>query len=184
MNRQPDHADSSEEAGPDRPRPEAEAGASEGVRAPYQAPGPPWLQPADLEALAQRFPPLDVAQVRQLALDFDQGSTPVEILLFRLAGAGLTPPAPQQLIADLRLMRERRSRATTPSAAASGEAAVALTAAARSYLLHPDDDEQAARAIVAEVDWSVPRARWFLSVNQDRVRQTVARLRAEHPPDT
>jgi hypothetical protein len=158
---------------------------SEGVRAPHQAPGPPWLDPADLEALAQRFPPLDAAQVRQLALAFDQGSTPVEVLLLRLAGAGLAPPAAQQLIVDLRLLRERRSRATTPSAAAEGsEVAAALTAAARSYLLHPGDDEQAASAIVAQVDWSPVRARWFLSVNQDLVRQTADRLRAEHSPET
>ena len=72
-----------------------------------------------------------------------------------------------------------------PSAAApGGEAAAALTAAARSYLLHPGDDEQAARAIVAEVGWSEVRARWFVSVNQDRLRQIVARLAAERAADT
>ena len=183
MNRQSHHPDSSEEAGPDRP--EAEADVSEGVRAPHQAPGPPWLDPADLEALAQRFPPLEAAQVRQLALAFEQGSMPVEVLLLRLAGAGLAPTAAQQLLVDLRRLRDRRHRKTTPrAAAADSEVAAALSAAARSYRLHPGDDEQAASAIVAQVGWSLVRARWFLSVNQDRVRQTVARLRAEHPPDT
>src|SRR5919199_1031382 len=51
---------------------------------------------------AQRFPPLDAAQVRQLALAFEQGSMPVEVLLLRLAGAGLAPTAAQQLLVDLR----------------------------------------------------------------------------------
>ena len=182
MNPQPHPPDSSGEAGPDRP--ETEAAASEGVRAPWRAPHPPWLRPADLAALAQQFPPLDAAQVRQLALAFDQGSTPVEVLLLRLAGAGLAPPAAQQLIVDLRLLRERRSRANTPSAAAAGgEVAAALTAA-RSHRLHPGDDEQAASSIATQVGWSLARARWFLSVNQDRVRPTADRRRAEHPPDT
>jgi hypothetical protein len=147
-------------------------------------PDPPWLQPADLEALAQRFPPLEAAQVRQLALAVRRGRTSVEVLLLRPAGAGLAPPAAQQLIADLRLLRDRRRRATSPSASEGGEVAAALTAAAGSYRLHPGDDEQAARASVARVGWSRARARWFLSVNQERVRQTVARLTAERPPDT
>ena len=123
--------------------------------------------------------------MRQLALAFNQGSTPVEILLLRLAGAGLAPPAAQQLIVDLRLLRERRSRANTPSAAAEGgEVATALTAAARSHRLHPGDDEQAASSIATQVGWSLARARWFLSVNQDRVRQTAARRRAGRPPES
>ena len=183
MDPQPHPPDSSGEAGPDRP--ETEADTSEGVRAPHQAPDPPWLRPADLAALTKRFPLLDAALVRQIALAVHQGRTSVEVLLLRLAGAGLAPPAAQQLIADLRLLRDRRRRKTTPSAAAaSSEVAAALTAAARSYRLHPGDDEPAASASVAPVGWVLARARWFLSVNQERVHQAVARLRPEHPPDT
>jgi hypothetical protein len=80
---------------------------SEG-RVPHEPPRPPWLQPADLEALAERFPPLDASQMRQLALAFDQGTTPVEILLLRLEGDGLAPPAARRLIVELRLLRKTR----------------------------------------------------------------------------
>jgi hypothetical protein len=69
-------------------------------------------------------------------------------------------------------------------AATAGEAAVAVHAAAASYLRHPDSDEQAARAIVAQVGWSLVRARWFVSVNRDRLSQIAARLAAERAADT
>ena len=52
-----------------------------GVRAPRWASDPPWLRPADLEALAPRFAPLGSAEVRRIALAFAQVSTPVELLL-------------------------------------------------------------------------------------------------------
>ena len=182
MHPQSHNPDSSEEAGSHRR--EAGADDAQGMHASRPAPSPPWLQAADLEALAERFAPLAAAEVRQLALDFDQGSTPVEVLLLRLAGAGLTPPAAQQLIVDLRLLREQRSQKTTPSAAEGSELAAALSAAAMSYLLHPGDDEQAARAIATQAGWSPVRARWFLALNQEQVRQTADRLASERPPDT
>ena len=135
--------------------------------------------------LAKWFAPLDAAHVRQLARALGQGRTRVAVLLRRLAGAGLALMATRRVIADRRRLHQPQSRATTPSAATtSSEVAAALTAAATSYRLHPDDNEQAAHAIVARVGWSLARARWFLSVNQDRVRQTVDRLAAEHPPET
>jgi hypothetical protein len=122
VNRLPHTAGPSGEAGPNRRGPEA--AASEAVSAPWRVPHPPWLRPTDLAALAQRFPPLEPGQVRQLALAFHQGSTPVEILLLGLTGAGLAPAAAQQLIADLRLLRDRRSQATTPSTTTASGTAV------------------------------------------------------------
>jgi hypothetical protein len=70
-------------------------------------PTPPWLHAADLEALAQRFAPLDLAQARHLALVLTEGSTPVEILILKLVDAGLTPTEARQFIAELRALRQR-----------------------------------------------------------------------------
>ena len=61
----------------------------------------------------------------------------------------------------------------------SSEAATALRAAALSYISHPDNAEQAARAITRIVPWSLTRARFFVSVNQAQIRSLVDRLRPD-----
>ena len=68
---------------------------------------PPWLRAADLEELAQRFAPVDLAQARHVALVLAEGSTPVEILILKLVDAGLTALEARQFIADLRALRNR-----------------------------------------------------------------------------
>ena len=88
-------------------RREAEADQSALVRPVRWTPIPPWLRVADLEALAQRFAPLDLAQARHLALVLAEGSTPVEILILKLVDAGLAPSQARQFIAELRALRDR-----------------------------------------------------------------------------
>jgi hypothetical protein len=115
-----------------------------------------------------------------MALVLAEGSTPVEILIVRLVAAGLAPPAARRFIAELRLLRERSRPRTAASAARPGsEVAAALHAAATSFLLNPGDDEQAARAIMRQVKWSMVRARWFIGVNCDMVRRVADRLVSE-----
>jgi hypothetical protein len=89
---------------------ETEAGESELVRAPRWAPRPEWLRPSDLDALADRFAPLDVAQARHLAFVLAEGSTPVEVLIMRLTAAGLALPDARRFIAELRSLREQTRR--------------------------------------------------------------------------
>jgi hypothetical protein len=87
-------------------------------------------------------------------------------------------------MAELRDLRERRRPGAASGAASPGsEAAAALQAAARSYLLQPGHDEHAASAIVKQVGWSIVRARWFVSVNRDRVLRMTDSLAAEPPRD-
>jgi hypothetical protein len=173
---------SSEEAGPDQP--EADADHLQVVRPLRRPSTPTWLRESDLDALAQRFAPLDRAQARHLALALVEGSTPVEILILRLVAAGFPPCTARRIIAELRVLRERsRPRAASSAASPGSEVATALQAAARSYLLQPGNDEQAARAIVKQVNWSIVRARWFVSVNRDRVRRIADSLATEPPAD-
>ena len=113
MDNQPCTSGSSGQAGPDRS--ETDADRAQVGRTHHQLPFPPWLAPVDLEALAQRFPPLDAWEVRQLAIDLHQGSTPVEVLILRLVGAGLASAVARQLPAELRDLRDRPGRQTTPS---------------------------------------------------------------------
>ena len=108
MNRSICDQSASGEAGP-RCR-EAEAGGPQIVRAPRRAPGPDWLRPSDLGALADRFAPLDVAQVRHLAFVLAEGSTPVEVLIMRLTAAGLALGDARRFIAELRSLREQTRR--------------------------------------------------------------------------
>ena len=141
---------------------------------------PAWLRSSDLDSLVQRFAPLDAAQVRHVARVLAEGSTPVEILILRLVAAGLPKPAARRLIAELRRLRERpRPRATQAGGGPAAEVTAALNAAALSYLLRPGDDEEAARAIMRQVKWSLVRARWFMSVNRDIVRRMADRLSSE-----
>jgi hypothetical protein len=182
MNGKTDDHSSSGEAGADRP--DADADESDLVRAPSQAPNPPWLRPSDVDVLAKQFAPLNAAHVRHLALALAEGSTPVEILIQRLVAAGLAPTAARWFIAELRVLRERTRRQAMPGASTpASEVAAALNAAATSYLLKAGDDEQAARAIMRQVGWSIVRARWFVSVNRDEVRRLADRLSAERPAD-
>jgi hypothetical protein len=147
------------------------------------APEPVWLHPSDLEALAQRFAPLDLEQAHHLALLLVEGSTPVEILIFRLVSSGLAPWDARRFIAELRALREQARRPADPRPTNPGsEFASALKAAATSYVLKPDDDEQAARAIMRQVQWSIVRARWFMSVNREKVRRMADSL-TEQPED-
>jgi hypothetical protein len=89
-----------------------------------------------------------------------------------LAAGAQVVRAPRRPPDPARLHQERRRWPAAPSAASlGGEVAAALAAARRSYLVHPGDDEQAARAIVERVNWSLVRARWFVSVNRDTVRR-------------
>ena len=159
---------------------EADADDSALSRGPRRARDPAWLTPSDLDSLVQRFAPLDFAQVRHMALVLAEGSTPVEILILRLVGAGLTPSTARRFIAELRLLRERpRSHPKPGGASPANEVAAALNAAAMSYLVRPGDDEEAARAIMRQVKWSMVRARWFVSVNRDLVRRMADRLKPE-----
>ena len=89
---------------------EREAGESELVRGPRWAPRPEWLRPSDLDALADRFAPLDVAQARHLAFVLAEGSTPVEVLIMRLTAAGLALGDARRFIAELRSLREQTRR--------------------------------------------------------------------------
>lgn len=154
------------------------------ARTPGRAPEPAWLRQSDLDALAQRFAPVDAAQARHLALLLAEGSTPVELLILRLVGAGLSHAAARQFIAELRALRERPRQPTSSGPAKPGsDVAAALDAAARSYLLEPGNDERAARAIARRVQWSVVRARWFLSVNRDELRRLAEDLARDRPAD-
>jgi len=85
------------------------------LRPPRRPPGPVWLRPSDVDSLAHRFAPLDLAHVRNMALVLAEGSTPVEILIARLVAAGLAPAAATRFMAELRLLRERpRPRVARP----------------------------------------------------------------------
>ena len=139
------------------------------------------MRQSDLDALAQRFAPIDATQARHVALLLAEGSTPVEMLILRLVGAGLPQGTARRLIAELRALRERARQPTTSSPAEPGsEVAAALHAAAMSYLTQPGNDELAARAIVKRVNWSIVRARWFMSINRDRVRRMAEDLARGH----
>ena len=169
MNGTNHNQDSSEETGPDGS--DGDADQSGPARTPRRAHDPAWLRQSDLDALARRFAPIDAAQVRHLALLLAEGSTPVEIIILSLVADGLPQCTAKRFVAELRGLRERAREPTSPVRTNPGsEVAAALDAAAASYLLCPGNDEQAARAIIKRVNWSIVRARWFMSVNRDRVR--------------
>ena len=89
-----------------------------------------------------------------------------------LVRAPRRPPDPAWVRpSDLDALAQRRRPAAWSAVSPDSEVAAALTAAARSYLVQPGDDELAARAIVERVNWSLVRARWFVSVNRDTVRR-------------
>ena len=52
----------------------------------------------------------------------------------------------------------------------------ALTLAARSFRDHAGDEEAAAERISAVLGWSRARARWFLSVNAEKLKQMADQL--------
>ena len=182
MNGTNHNQNSSEDPGPDES--DGNADPPGPARPPRRAQNPAWLRQSDLDALTQRFAPIDATQARHVALLLAEGSTPVEMLILRLVGAGLAQCTARQFIAELRGLRGRtrqptNSRGSNPDS----EVTAALDAAARSYLLYPGNDERAARAIVRRVNWSIVRARWFMSVNHDRVRRIADDLARDRPTE-
>jgi hypothetical protein len=55
----------------------------------------------------------------------------------------------------------------------------ALTLAARSFHDHAGDEEAAAERISTVLGWSRARARWFLSVNAEKLQQMADELRRQ-----
>jgi hypothetical protein len=65
------------------------------------------LPEQDAEELARRFPPLRAASVRRVATVFNQGFTPVDLVVGQLVQEGLPPLAAAELIRELRELRSR-----------------------------------------------------------------------------
>ena len=60
-----------------------------------------------METLVQRFPPLPAASIRRVASDFDEGFTPVDVLIRQLVEQGIGSIAAVGLIRELRELRSR-----------------------------------------------------------------------------
>jgi hypothetical protein len=87
--------------------------------APRRAAYPAWLRVSDLEALVQRFAPLDLGHAHHVALVLHEGSTPVDMLILRLVTSGLAPCEARRFIAEVRDLRQQRLRPRVAPCAAT-----------------------------------------------------------------
>jgi hypothetical protein len=66
----------------------------------------------------------------------------------------------------------------------SQEYLAALDLAAASLLDHPGDEDAAAEHVSSALGWSRERARWFLSVNAEKLQQLADELRRRRTDQT